>query len=141
MPKLYQLLNSMQKMKLNRLQRVMREGSPKYHYDLGAIAAAAYVEFDIERYFPRAHKYAPLDTMLVINNDAVNIGVTVNGSGGDYFIIPAGTIRTVTRDECPAIWQIRITNLDAAAAVTVNMIDLEFSRSPEDVNSIARMEL
>lgn len=140
-PLLYNLLKSPQKQQLNRLQRVMREGSPKYHYDLGVIAAGVYVEFNTQTQFPRSRKYEPLDSCLVINNDAVDIGLNFNGHGGDLYLIPAGTIRRISREEVAAIWHIRITNLDAVTAVTVNMIDLEIWRAPEDADSIARSKL
>ena len=141
-PTFYQLLKSQQKMKINRLSRVMREGSPKYHYDLLAIAAGAIVEFDIETTYPQAMKYAPLDTILIINNDAVDIGLNINGMGSNlYFIVPAGVIRRISREELAAVHHIRVTNLDAVAAVTLNLIDFEIWRSPEDADSIARMGL
>jgi len=136
------MLSGYQKMKIQRLKSVMRDGSPKYHYDLAVIAAGVFVDFDIAETYPRARKYEPLDTMVIINNDAVDIGININGMGSDlYFVIPAGVIRTIAREEVSAIWQVRITNLDAVSAVTVNMIDIEFSRSPEDADSIARMGL
>ena len=138
-PSFYNLLKPSQKMGLNRLQRVMREGSPKYHYDVLAIAAGVYAEIDIERTFPRAKKYEPLDTALVINNDVVDIQLNFNGGAGDVYIIPAGTVRRISRDEVSAIWQMRVTNLDAVNAVTVNTIDIELWRSPEDADSMARM--
>jgi len=128
-------------MRLNRLRRVMVEGSPRYHYDVGAIAATAYTEIDIATYFPRAKKYEPLDTMVIINNDTVNIAVRLNGLNGDVYICTAGTIRTITREQTPAIWKMRITNLDAANAVTVNLIDIDIWRAPEDADSIARLRL
>ena len=140
-PRLYDLLKGTQKMQINRLRRVMVEGSPKYHYDLGVIAAGVYVEFKISQQFPRAQKYEPLDSCLIINNDAVDVGINFNGSGGDLYLIPAGTIRRVSREEVGAILHVRITNLDAVAAVTVNMIDLEIWRAPEDADSIARRGL
>ncbi len=126
-------------MRLNRLQRVMREGSPRYHYDVGAIAADyAYVDFEIADQFTRAKKYEPLDSCLVINNDAVTIALTFNGPAGDVFFVPAGTTRRISREECAAIWHVRIVNHDTANAVTVNAIDIEFWRAPEDADSIAR---
>lgn len=128
-------------MDINRLRRVMLEGSPKYHYDVGAIAAGAYEEFAVEQEFPRARKYAPLDSCLVINNDVVDIALTFNGSGGDLYIIPAGTIRRISREEVSAIWQVRITNLDAANATTQDLIDIEIWRAPEDADSVARASL
>ena len=142
MPRLYDLLAPLTKVKLNRLQRVMREGSPKYHYDVPAIAASAYLDFDVETQFPRAQKYAPLDSCLIINNDVVDIAIDFNGQGGNnYYLIPAGVIRQINRDELPAIWQLRIYNLDAVNAITVNTIDIELWRSPEDADSVARRSL
>jgi len=141
-PTFYEMLSGIHKQQINRLKRVMREGSPKYHYDVGVMAAGVFVEYDIDTQFPRARKYAPLDTMLVINNDAVDIGVQINGTGSDlYFIVPAGVIRQISREEVAAVYQVRITNLDGAAATVVNLIDIEQWRSPEDADSIARREL
>jgi len=141
-PLFYNLLKGNQKMRLNRQRRVMREGSPKYHYDVPVIAADyAYVEFDIATYFPRAKKYEPLDSCLIINNDAVAIGLNFNGSGSDLYIVPAGTIRRISREEVAAIWQVRITNLDTANASVEHTIDIEFWRAPEDADSLARGEI
>lgn len=135
------MLQPQQKMKLNRLLRVMREGSPKYHYDLAAIAAGAQAYIDMPIAFPLSRKYQPLDTALVINNDAVDISLLFNGAAGQLIIVPAGVIRTISRVEVPAMWSVLITNLDAVAAVTVNLIDIEFSRSPEDADSLARADI
>lgn len=140
-PTIYQMLSGSTKMKLNRLRRVMIEGSPRYHYDVGALAAEAYVEFDIATHFPRAGKYQPLDTMVIINNDTTDIEVMINGVGGDRYIVTGGTIRTITREQTPAMWKVRITNLDTVSAITVNMIDLDIWRAPEDADSIARRKL
>ena len=141
-PLLYNLLKTPQKMQLNRLQRVMREGSPKYHYDVPVIAADyAYVEFDMQTQFPRSRKYEPLDSCLVINNDAVAIGINFNGHGGDLYLIPAGTIRRISREEMPAIWHVRITNHSGINATVAHAIDIEFWRSPEDADSMARRNL
>lgn len=141
MPQLYSLLKGYQKQQLNRLKRVMLEGSPRYHWDVTALAAGVYEEFDVATHFPRAKKYEPLDTMVIINNDAVDIEVLINGLSGDAYVCIAGTIRTITREQTPAIWQIRITNLHAVDAVTVNLIGIDIWRSPEDADSIARRSL
>lgn len=137
----YRSLSGIQKMQINRLKRVMQDGSPKYHFDVSALAATATEGFDIATQFPRARKYEPLDTILIINNDVVDISVLVNGAGGDLLIVPAGTIRRSTRDEVPAISRISVTNLDAGVAVTVNLIDIEIWRSPEDADSLARRDV
>lgn len=134
---IWQELNNLQRIKLKRVQRVMREGSPKYHYDVaGGIAAGAYVDISIENTFPQAQKYAPLDSCLVINNDTVPISLTFNSR--TLIIIPAGVIRKLSQDEIPAFYGIRITNQDAANNTTANMIDIEFWRAPETADSAAR---
>lgn len=140
-PLLYNMLKGSQKMQLNRLKRVLQEGSPRYHYNVGVLAAGVYVEIDIATHFPRAKKYEPLDTIVIINNDTVGIEVLINGLGGDAYIIPAGTIRTITREQTPAIWKLRITNLDTTTAVTVNLIDIDIWRAPEDADSAARRNI
>lgn len=140
-PLIYNLLKPYQKMQLNRLTRVMREGSPKYHYDVLALAAGVFVDLDMNTNFPLSKKYYPLDSCLVINNDVVDIGINFNGANGDLYIIPAGTIRRISREEVAAIRFARITNLDAVAAVTLGAVDIEFWRAPEDADSIARGSL
>jgi len=127
-------------MKLNRLRRTMVEGSPKYHYDLAAIAAGAVAFIDMPTAYPLSRKYQPLDTILIINNDAVGISLQFNGAAGDLFIIPAGVIRTISREEVGAIWSITITNLDAVLAVVVDTIDFEIWKSAEEATDILRRE-
>jgi len=135
------MINSPAKVKLNRLKRTMLEGSPKYHYDVAAIVAGAVAFFDIPTQFPEARKYTPLDSCLIINNDAVNISVTFNGAAGFLAIVPAGVIRRISKEEVGAINSVTITNLDALAAVTVNLIDLEIWKAAEDADSVARRSL
>ena len=86
------------RIQLDRLKRVMRQGSPKFHFDVTALAAGVYAEIDIARTYPAAKKYEPLDTALVINNDVVNIGLNFNGLAGGLYIIPAGAIRAISRE-------------------------------------------
>ncbi|MAF42988.1 MAG: hypothetical protein CMI54_02290 [Parcubacteria group bacterium] len=133
-------LSGIQKQQLNRLKRTLLEGSPKYHYDVPVIAAGVSVGFDVFTQFPRAQKYEPLDSIIIINNDVVNISVELNGAGGDLLIVPAGTIREAGRSEIGAIRRILVTNDDAVVAVVADMIDIELWRAPEDINSIARHE-
>lgn len=127
--------------KITRSQRVLKEGSPKFHYDVGVLAAGANVAFDIFSQYPLARKYEPLDTMVIINNDNVAISVRVNSDAGDLYIVPAGAIRIVDKGELGAVRWVRITNLDAAIAVTANRIDIDFSKSAASVDELARMDL
>jgi len=137
---LFKLISPQARTKLNRLKRTLVEGSPKYHYDLAAIAAGAQAYIDLSTDYPLARKYQPLDTILIINNDAVGISLVFNSPASAPYIIPAGVIRTISRDEVGAIWNITVTNLDALAAVVVNMIDFEIWKSPEEATDILRRE-
>ena len=140
-PKFWDMLNPQKRTKLNRLKTTMLEGSPKYHYNVPALAAGVFVDFDIQTQFPQARKYEPLDNCVIINNDAVDITVQFNGAGGFDAVIPAGVIRTLSHEELGGIWYVRITNNDAVAATIVNMIDLEFYKQPEDADSVARRSI
>lgn len=133
MPMLYKTLPGYQKMALNRLKRTMQEGSPTYEYSVGALAATATVEFDTDTEFPRSQKYAPLDTLTIINNDVVNIRVTLSGTR--HWYVPAGVIVGIERE---AFRQVRIENLDAATPSTADAIRLAMRRAPEDADSMAR---
>ena len=140
MPTFYDVLKKRDKDKLTRLRRVMREGSPRYHYDVPVIVAAAFVEFNCSQQFPLSRKYAPLDSMLVINTDAVDIAVLLNGAGGDNFIVPAHTIRNITPADCAVIGNVRITNNGGVASI-VNLIDIDIWREAETVDSLARRSM
>lgn len=120
----------------SRAERAMRFGSPTYVYNVGAVAASGYVEFDIENTFPAAQKYAPLDKLKITNNDTVDVTLTFNGTGNSAVIVAAGTIRTFRDDP---IYQVRLTNLDAGTAVTANAIRIELQRQPMDADIAARM--
>jgi len=100
---------------VSRLERIKREGSPDYHYNLGVIAAAAIDHIYLPTQFPLSRKYQPLDSMEIVNNSAANpIEVVVNGHDGYY--CPAGTIRTV-HGKGIALWSLDIENLGAGATV------------------------
>ena len=129
------LLNRSQRIKLNRIKRSMREGSPVYNYDLPALAALAAINNSIEVQFPAAKKYEPLNWVEIVNNDTVDIQITLNGT--ETFFIAAGSIREIKR----SIWLYRVTNLDVANPTTLGKIKLQFQRLPESMDSLARAEL
>lgn len=139
MPRLNDMIDSLTRTRLQRLKRVMREGSPRYPFTVSALAASSREEFDINTSYPQAKKYEPLDTMQVINEDTIDIGININGMGsGQYYVIPAGTIFPINPEDCGAIWQIRVTNLSTTAALTAGKIKFFVWRSPETIDSIAR---
>ena len=133
---IFNILSPQKRTQINRLKRVMLEGSPHYHYDVGVIAATASIDISISDTFPKAQKYAPLDTCRIINNGAVGISLTFNSR--DVYVIPAGVIQTITRDEIPAIYTVRIININALLATVAGLIDIDFWKSPEDADSVAR---
>lgn len=118
-----------------RAERLFTEGSQPFHYDVPVIAAGGTVDFTIFSQFPLARKYEPLNRAIVINQDVVAIGITINGT---LWIVPPGTIRELTKEETPAIWHILITNLDSATATTADKIDIEFSKAPATADDVAR---
>jgi len=77
-----------------RQERIRREGSPYYHWDIGGLVADVVVACSINHLFPGSKKYAPLDWIELVNNSASNITLLLNGN--DQFLCVAGTIRTVT---------------------------------------------
>jgi len=102
---------------VSRLERIKREGSPDYHYNLPVTAPGAIVHIYLPTQFPLSRKYEPLDSMEIVNNSPANpINVTVNGGQGDAYYCPAGTIRTV-HGKGIALWTLDIENLGVGATV------------------------
>ncbi len=100
---------------VSRLERIKREGSPDYHYNLPITAPAAIAHIYIPTQFPLSRKYEPLDSMEIVNNSVAEpINVVVNGN--DAYYCPAGTIRTV-HGAGIALWTIAIENLGVGATV------------------------
>lgn len=76
-----------------RQERIKREGSPYYHWDVGALAAGVPAIITVSTAYPESKKYEPLDWLELVNNSAENITLTINGT--DTFFCVAGTIRTL----------------------------------------------
>jgi len=108
-----------------RQERIKREGSPYYSYTVGVVAAGDNVVLSPSQYFPESKKYAPLDWAEVVNNDVVDILVTVNG--GDTIIVLAGTIRYI---EGKPLHELRIKNNDGSTSTTDKKIRLTLQRQP-----------
>ena len=114
--------------------KYLKEESPLYTWNVGAIAAAGSVSIDPSRTFPASRKYAPLNSIVVINNDVVDIQLTINGK--EVLYIPAGAIQPVAGDL--GITHLTITNLDAGTAVTAGKVYANLQRSAADINDLAR---
>ncbi len=118
---------------LIRSERIKREGSGYFNWDISALAATASEHIEIASEFPRAKKYEPLDWCEVVNNDTVDITITLNNN--DTLIVPGKTIRTIDN---AAIWEATITNQDAAVAVTLGLIQVTFRRQALTIDEWAR---
>jgi len=117
-----------------RMRRIRREGSPLYRWIPGIIAATASAAIYLNTQFPDSKKYAPLDWLEIINNDLVDLDLTINGM--EIRTIPAGVIRKV--DDDIGLQHIAITNRDAALASVAGKIILSFQRKAMTADGAAR---
>ena len=117
----------------SRLERIKRDGSEYFQFDVPALAAAAIGQYEVSTQFPRARKYMPLDYIEVTNNDTVNLTLFLNG--GITLPVPAGSVRIARKYQ---VWQFGIRNDDAAAAITVGLVDVVLRRMPRTMDDVAR---
>jgi len=111
-----------------RALRVLRDGSPNFFMNLGAIAAGASQYVLIEDQFPKARKYQPMMTITITNNSGEVVSLQINGQ--DYAALPAGVIWADT--ESP-VWSFKISNNDStnvlAGEISVNLSSPPMSQS------------
>ena len=115
-----------------RQERVKREGSEYFTWE-PAPAATATAAIETGTQFPRARKYQPLDFIEVCNNDVVDLTLTINGN--ITLPVPAGVIRKVVNQ---TLWQVGITNDDAATNATAGAIVVSMRREPMTIDDYAR---
>jgi len=120
---------------LTRLERIKKEGSPFYTWIVPVTAATAQSAIDIATQFPLARKYAPLDWLEIVNNDAVDLTLILNGQGGEYLNVPAATTRPVIGK---ALWRIAVRNDDAVADSVLNAIVVTLRRQPKTIDMVAQ---
>ena len=107
---------------------VLRDGSPNFFMNLGAIAAGAFQYVLVEDQFPKARKYAPMLIITITNNSGENVDLQINGQ--DYAKLPAGVIWA---DSESPVWTFKIINNDstnvAAGEISVNLSSPPMSQS------------
>jgi hypothetical protein len=107
---------------------VLRDGSPNFFMNLGAINAGAFQYVLVESQFPKARKYQPMMSITITNNSGENVDLQVNGQ--NYAALPAGVIWSDT--ESP-VWSFKISNNDAtnvgAGEISVNLSSPPMSQS------------
>ena len=111
---------------------VLRDGSPNFFMNLGAINAGAFQYVLVEDQFPKARKYQPMMSIVITNNSGENVDLQINGQ--DYAKLPAGVI---WRDTEAAIWSFKITNNDATN-VAANEISVNLSSPPMSQSEYTR---
>ena len=111
---------------------VLRDGSPNFFMNLGAIAAGAFQYVLVEDQFPKARKYQPMMNIVITNNSGENVDLQINGQ--DFAKLPAGVIWSDT--ESP-VWSIKITNNDATN-VAANEISVNLSSPPMSQSEYTR---
>lgn len=119
---------------IDRTERIKREGSPRYPWTVPVTATTASVSIHVPTQFPRSRKYEPLDSLEIVNNEAAN-DITVTINGGDVYLCPAGTIRTI-RGKGIALWHIRVTN-NGGANTTLGAIILTMQKEAMTIDKWA----
>lgn len=119
---------------LDRISRIKREGSPVYVWQPGVLATTATAVIEVNNQFPASRKYAPLDSLEIVNNEAAN-DITVTINGGDARYCPAGTIRQI-HGRGVALHHIAVTN-DGGVNTTAGNIVLSLQKEPFTIDKWA----
>lgn len=117
-----------------RQERIKRDGSPYYTWQVPVTAASATSVIHVPTQFPLSRKYEPLDWLEISNNDTMDLTLAINN--GDTFPIPAGTIRTI---DGKSLWHVAVTN-DGAANTTLGKIIVTMRRQPQTIDRWARKQ-
>lgn len=116
---------------MDRIARIRREGSPVYPWIPGIIAPGAQAVIEVGNHFPQCRKYQPLDSIEIVNNEALNdIYVIINS--GDQRYCPAGTIRHV-HGRGVALWHIAIQN-NGAVNTTAGSIVISLQKEAHTID-------
>lgn len=119
----------------SRQDEVDRDGSPAFHHVFSAIAAGAVESLELNRTFPASGKYAPLDTMELVNNSTEQLRITINGQVAQSRIAPGGTV-VVIRNR--AIHGVTLLNQDGVNTTAADEVNATFSRGALTADSEAR---
>lgn len=118
-------------------ERILKSGSPPFTVFVGALAAGAVQDYDLQTEndsgLTGTGDYLPLDYVEVTNDDVVPIYLIINQV--DKFYIPAATIKKVSERN---IWRLAIQNVHASTTSTANKIVLVLQRKPLTVDTYMR---
>jgi len=119
---------------ISRLERIKREGSPTYTWQVPVTATTATSVIYVPDQFPTSRKYEPLDSLEIVNNESAN-DLTITINNGDSWVVPAGTIRLI-HGQGVALWHIAVTN-DGAVNTTLGKIIGTLQREPMTIDKWA----
>ena len=111
---------------------VLRDGSPNFFMNLGAIASGAFQYVLVDDQFPKARKYQPMMSIVITNNSGEALDLQINGQ--DYAKLPAGVIWS---DTDSPVWSFKITNNDAGA-VQAGEVSVNLSSPPMSPDEYTR---
>ena len=115
-------------LRAQRALTVLRDGSPNFFMNLGAIASGAFQYVLVDDQFPKARKYQPMMSIVITNQSGEALDLQINAQ--DYAKLPAGVIWS---DTDSPVWSFKITNNDAGAVqageVSVNLSSPPMSQS------------
>lgn len=123
---------------ISRERRTLLRGSPLYPISLGVLAAGATNHYSLEDTpaLAQALKYDHLDFIEVINNDDVDLRLTVGEDQKIY--CPSGSVQKLTDKP---FRNFRITNLDAAVDTTALKVEILVRREPINQDKLIRRRL
>jgi len=116
-----------------REKRVLKYGSPYYNYSCATIAASAYLAIMVTDFSLEAQKYLPMDNLEITNISPVNIDICLDD--GDTFIVPHGTIKTITDKP---FRRLRVHNRDAVSATGADLVLLQIQKLPITTDTYIR---
>ncbi len=126
---------------LSRKGRIAVEGSPPFQFLSPAIAASTtwLINFRSNTtHGARMWKYAPFNFVEIINNQAEDVTLSINGLGGIEILVRGNTAKKYTERPIEAV---AITNRSAVNAIGAATIEVLIERLPATADSEANRKL
>ena len=109
-------------------ERLLSDGSMTWKYNVPALAASARLTVDIQKEFPRARYYLPLDSFEIINNSGADLIFWLDPT--QNYTIPAYMIKPISRRP---IRGFILENGSATTAIAVDEIVIHMRRLAPDI--------
>jgi len=118
-----------------RQEHVDRYGAGPFPFSPGVIIAGASERISLSQQFPLSEKYAPLDSVDIINNSGEQILIIIDNNRARARTVPAGTIAQITNI---AIRTFEVENEDSTNSTAANEINCQFSKAALTADELAR---